>query len=98
MIELILVDLSRLDQLELDHVSDSTTIAQLKKTIGEKILALDECDRVKLFADQQTAHALAKVGILEEDIRKLKKELRKQKFIKWVAIVVGGAAVILSFR
>jgi hypothetical protein len=98
MIEQIVDDLALLDKLKRDHRTDSTTIAELKQSIEARKSALSECDLALLLEKQGRAQEEEKRRMDGIEHMKTRRDLRKQKRVKWGAIIVAAGAIYLAIR
>lgn len=95
---LILNDLSELDKLRKDKVIDSVAHQDLLKayhfkdsTLKKSMTALSEADSVG--QDFKRLY-----GIAEVEASRAKKDIKKQKFLKWVFLAGAGLIIILMAR
>ncbi len=94
MLELILDDLARLDQLERDHAIDSVSLADFKKAISQQILALDACDQALIAEKRSRQLEAGKLQEEQADHDQTRKQLKTQKFLKWIGFGVALLAII----
>ncbi len=94
MIELILDDLARLDQLERDHLIDSVSLFNFRKAISNQVSALDACDQALIAEKRSRVLEAGKLQEEQADHDKDRKTLRTQKLLKWIACGVALLAII----
>lgn len=94
--KLILRDLAELDRRRQDAALDSMEIHALKLAYNYKDSALISCRSAIVIAARIERDKDGIIAIQDKKLDQARKELRKQKFLKWVGFGLAAIAITLA--
>lgn len=92
----VLIELAELDMRRVDAKFDSAAIAELTQAYFYKDSALQASSHEAALQARNTQDAQAMYGMKDQDLQLANKEIRKQKRLKWLAIIGMGCLGILA--
>lgn len=92
-------DLAELDRLRLDYAVDSVTLFKMDSAYSRLQLSLDQSEISLGLVRTMNSNKDELLQIERDNVKGLKKQVRKQKFLKWLALTgMAGIAIIAVAR
>ena len=88
----------RIDELEKNHLKTAKSLLDTKQSLDEAFRQIEEQKQTKQRVIHERDEAIKKSKKTEEEIVKLKNEIKRQKLIKWKAakIIIWGFVILFS--